>query len=83
MEYRETDLVAPGALVELDCGGTRAFYFLVPQGGGLIARVNGCPVQVVTPQSPIGEALLGRKAGDCLEVETRSGTRAYKILAIS
>jgi transcription elongation GreA/GreB family factor len=83
LEYKTGDLIGPGALVELSCRGTRSFAFIVPQGGGLVARIEDCPVQVVTPQSPIGEALLGRKLGDLVEVETRTGSREYSVLSIS
>ena len=32
--------------------------------------------------SPFAKALLGRKSGDVVEVQTRSGTEKYKIMAI-
>lgn len=79
----EADAVAcAGALVELSFNGTHAFYFLVPQGGGFSTKVEGKPVQVITPESPMGEALLGRRVGDTVEVETRSGDRSYEIVSI-
>jgi transcription elongation GreA/GreB family factor len=81
-EYTAEDVVCPAALVELELNGSKAFYFVAPQGGGLITNVDGKPVQVITPQSPIGEAILGRKVGDTFEVETRTQTREYKILSI-
>ncbi len=71
-----------GALVELSCNGTLAFYFVVPQGGGLITRVDGKAVQIITPLSPIGEALMGKRVGDLMDVETRSGDRQYKVISI-
>jgi transcription elongation GreA/GreB family factor len=81
-EYTNSDIVEPGVLVELRCNGTDAFYFIVPQGGGLVTRVDGKPVQILTSQSPIGEALLGRRVGDTFEIETRTGTREYEVVTI-
>lgn len=81
-EFGPQDPIGPGALVELELNRTRSFYFLIPQGGGLVTNLDGRPVQVITPQSPIGEALLGRKAGDVIEIEARSALRVYKVLSV-
>lgn len=82
-EYGADDVVCPTALVELELNGVQAFYFVVPQGGGLVTRVGGKAVQVITPQSPLGEALLGRKTGDSVEVEVSGKTRRYRVVGIS
>jgi len=37
----------------------------------------------ISDQSPIGKALLGKKAGDEVEVEVPSGTIVYRIKHIS
>jgi transcription elongation GreA/GreB family factor len=79
-EFTPEDVVVPGGLVELDFKGTRALYFLVPTGGGLVMQVAGRAVQVITPQSPLGEVLLGRKQGDEIQVPVGSGTRNYTIV---
>ena len=81
--YGPGDGVVPSALVELELGTVRALYFLVPQGGGLVTSVEGRPVQVITPQSPLGERMLGKKVGDSFTVETASGgQRNYRVVGI-
>ncbi len=82
-EYKPTDLIGPGALVELEINGHRSFYFLVPQGGGLSLQLDGKPVRVITPVAPLGEALLGRAKGDTVEVESGSVTRTYRVVGVS
>jgi len=82
-EYSKDDVVVPSALVSLKTGSVEAFYFVVPQGGGLVTEVDGKPLQVITPHSPLGEKLLGKKMGDAVRVELRNGTREYQILTIS
>lgn len=82
-EYGAEDVIVPSALVELELNGSRAFYFVAPAGGGLVMRVDGRPVQVITPQSPLGEALLGRRRGDRVEVRAGAGVRAYEIVGLS
>jgi transcription elongation GreA/GreB family factor len=82
-EYGRDEVIIPSALVELEFKKTIAYYFISPQCGGLITRVDGNPVQVITPQSPLGEALLGKKAGDTVQVMVRGAVRVYKILTVS
>ncbi|MBI3543561.1 MAG: GreA/GreB family elongation factor [Deltaproteobacteria bacterium] len=81
-DYGKDDVACPGALVELEHKGRRSFYFVVPAGGGLVMSIDGNPIQVVTPMSPIGEALMGRKAGETFEVEARDSLREYKVISI-
>jgi transcription elongation GreA/GreB family factor len=80
-EFNSEDVVCPSSLVELEISGRRAFYFLVPSGGGLVMKIEGNPVQVITPNSPLGEALLGRKVGDQVQVQAAGSARAYRIVS--
>ena len=36
----------------------------------------------ISNESPVGQALIGRKAGDIVDVETQSGVIQYKVLEI-
>ena len=36
----------------------------------------------ISNESPVGQALIGKKAGDVVDVETQMGTIQYKILEI-
>jgi hypothetical protein len=80
--YNAEDVIVPSALVQLQLGSAVAYYFIAPQGGGLITNVDGKAVQVITPNSPLGDALLGKKAGDKVQVEIRGGIREYQILSV-
>lgn len=54
-----------GALVELEFPGCPAeWFFLAPTGGGTEIVHAGVPVTVLTPDSPLGAQLIGRRAGD-------------------
>ena len=81
--YGPDDVIVPSALVELKLGQATAHYFVAPQGGGLITTVEGKAVQVITPQSPLGEALLGKKVGDVVQVNSRGTIREYQVVTIS
>jgi transcription elongation GreA/GreB family factor len=70
-----------GALVTTDEDGVRAQLWLAPHGGGL--RLGRGAVQVVTPRSPLGRAILGKQAGDECEVVLGGKTRAVTIVSIA
>lgn len=77
------DPIGAGALVALedDQGGMR-LLFLVPYGGGIEVSVDGVDVQVVTPTSSIGAAILGRSQGDEAVVTVRGKRREHTIVAV-
>ncbi len=77
------DPIAATALVEVEVDGKRAHYFLAPQGGGLRAEVEGRAIQVVTPEAPVGQALLGKTCGESFELRTGGKLREYVILTVS
>jgi transcription elongation GreA/GreB family factor len=75
--------VAVGALVEIedeDNGEGRTF-FLAPVGAGLELTMPGGDgfVSVVTPTSPVGRMVVGRRVGDIVEVTVEGQTRYWKI----
>jgi transcription elongation GreA/GreB family factor len=78
--YTSEDVVCPGGLVELELNRVHAYYLMVPKGGGLVARVEGSAVQVITPNSPLGEALLGKRVGDEAQVEVAGKLRHYRLV---
>ncbi len=43
-------------------------FFVAPFGGGVAVAAEDVSAQIVTPQSPLGQALLGRTEGDVIEV---------------
>ena len=65
-----------GALVKLEQKSDRTLYFFGPKAGGTEVICGGREVLVITPQSPLGEQLLGKRQGDRLEL-TVAGVRDY------
>lgn len=62
------DAIEVGALVELDQKAERMVYFIGPRAGGTEVVYGGREILVITPQSPLGSQLLGRRAGDRFEL---------------
>lgn len=53
-----------GALIEVEQGNEAMLFFLLPCGGGIEVTVEGCKIMVITPESPVGTALLEKMKGD-------------------
>jgi transcription elongation GreA/GreB family factor len=73
--------ITMGSLVQLEHQNQTRLYFLIPTAGGTLLKVKDDAVLVVSVFSPIGDALMGLKAGEEFEVETPKETRHYKVLA--
>jgi hypothetical protein len=72
--------IGVGALVEVDMGGIPMLFFLIHCGGGTELEVEGREVTVITPESPVGTAMLGKQPGDSFSF--RAGS-AGKILSVT
>jgi transcription elongation GreA/GreB family factor len=71
-----------GALVELEHGGENSLYFIGPRAGGTEILHDQKEILVITPQSPLGEQLLGKKSGDKLQLKFGGEIRAAEILSV-
>lgn len=71
--------VAVGSLVSVLEHAQPVRFFLAPHGGG--TKLPG-GVQVVTPRSPLGTALVGKRVGDACELAAAGRERAFDITGI-
>jgi transcription elongation GreA/GreB family factor len=69
--------VALGALVTVEEDDQRRVFFHAPHGGG--TSLAGGTIQVVTPRSPLGRALLGKHAGDDCQAEVAGRKRELTV----
>ncbi len=65
--------IIPGALVVLAGNCEETQYFLGPCAGGTSVEVDGAEILVITPASPLGRDLIGKRAGD--RISLRSGAK--------
>src|SRR4051794_10936206 len=63
-DFAPGDPIDLTALVELELDGTASTYFIGPRNGGLEIMFRRKEVTVITPQSPLGQNLMGKKSGD-------------------
>ena len=75
--------VGRGSLVEFELNGIRQWGITSNLGGGTKIQANGQPLQVISLQSPLGEALEGCQAGEITSFEVRNQERDLEVLQVS
>ncbi len=81
--FDRTSIVQISALVELeDEQGLRTLFFMTPQKGGIKIVEQEREVMSLSPESPLGEALLSKSLGDQVEIKVKSQTVAYTIVSM-
>ncbi len=87
--YRKLEMIPFGehsplyltALVTLEGGdGSLKRVFIGPLAGGLKVELDGEDLVVITPESPLGRALLGRTLGDEVSLIINNARREYEIV---
>lgn len=81
-KFAAGDAINIGALVELEHGGESSLYFVGPRAGGTEVMHDKKEILVITPQSPLGEQLIGRQAGDQPQLTFGGAKQAAKILRV-
>ncbi|MGA2181029.1 MAG: GreA/GreB family elongation factor [Verrucomicrobiota bacterium] len=81
-KFGDGEAIDPGALVDLETGGERSFYFIGPRAGGMEVVHEKREILVITPQSPLGEQLMGKKQGDQPQLTFGGAKQAAKILKV-
>jgi transcription elongation GreA/GreB family factor len=81
-QFGPQDKIAATALVGVQSEDKFSLFFLMPKGGGLSIGFEGKHIQILTPQSPIGEVLLGKKLHDEFEVLIQKKFRDYEVISV-
>lgn len=74
--------IALGAYVELERGKDRMCYLLGPCAGGTELKHAGREILVITPQSPLGRQLIGRKEGERIQLDLGGAKREHKVATV-
>jgi transcription elongation GreA/GreB family factor len=69
-----------GSLAAVEVDGRRQTYWIAPAAGGTLLADGA--IQVVTPQSPLGRALVGCAVGDDCEVRMSGSLRELSIIEL-
>lgn len=82
-EFKKGEPIQATALVKVQLDDEHINHLLLmPKGGGVRLNFEGSDIQIVTPQSSLGEALLGLRSGDSAEFEVGRKVREFEILEV-
>jgi transcription elongation GreA/GreB family factor len=81
--FTDADAIGLGAVLELRAKERSTWYFLGPRGGGLELKADERTVLVLTPQSPLGRQLLGKRVGDIVYPPGPSSAFGHRIASIA
>jgi hypothetical protein len=78
--FSAQDGIDIGAVVELRSGRERAYYFMARRAGGTEVVCDDEEVLVITPESPLGQQLVGKNQGE--KIKLPNGAE-QKIVSVS
>jgi transcription elongation GreA/GreB family factor len=81
-DFIKDDFIDIGALVELEHGRERSLYFVGPRAGGTEVTHENQEVLVITPHSPLGSQLIGKKQGARLQLTIGGARNEYRIRSV-
>ncbi len=82
-EPKPATTVGLGSLIKVgDDAEQERWYFLLPTGGGTTVAVDGRSITVITPQTPITTAFLGKGTGEIVQIKTPRGSRTFTVVEV-
>jgi hypothetical protein len=82
-KFAATDPIDLTALVVLKGRGGSSTYFIGPGAGGTEISLEGVEVTVITPQSPLGRQILGRRTGERLQLDLGGSRSEFRVVSIA
>lgn len=79
----DADIVGLSSLIVLcDEQKNQQHLWLAGDAGGLKVEYGETIITVITPKSPLGSALIDKRAGDEFEISIAGSERCYKVYAV-
>ena len=75
--------IIAAAMMAPSAGNVRPWQFIVltdPEVRDKVPAIH--PHASMTPQAPVGKALIGKRVGDFVEVRTRGGARDFEVIGV-
>jgi transcription elongation GreA/GreB family factor len=82
-DYGKGDAIGPGALVGVMIDDAPRVFLVSAHGGGSTLRIGKVEVTVVTPATPVGRALAGKRVGDDFELTIKGAVRECVVDAVA
>ena len=73
-EFTDSDKISLSALIHLESNEKESWLLLLPKGGGHNFKFENISIKVVTPDSPLGNLLVGKFSGDSFTLNNKEYT---------
>lgn len=81
--FHSTSPIQLSALVRLETGdGKKRTLFFGPAAGGEQISADGEEIIIITARAPLGEALLGKTAGDSFDFKIGNATHRFTVVSV-
>ena len=77
------DKIVLGCAVTIDGAGRKLHVLVGPRAGGTDFNVGDTTYTVVTPASPLGRELLGRREGDLINLIVKRRPQPHRIVEVA
>jgi len=75
--------IALSSLITLeDESGQTQYFWLDNDAGGLKVQHEKNSITIITPQAPLGRALIGKEVGDVVEIKAANKTSEYEVVGV-
>ncbi len=81
--FSAADPIDLGALVTVETKTETMNYFIGPAAGGTEVLHEEKTILVITPQSPLGQQLIGKKQGDKMKTKIGGFLSDFRILSVT
>jgi transcription elongation GreA/GreB family factor len=81
-KFGESEPVDVGAFVELELDGEKAAYFVGPRAGGTEVMHDKQEVLVITPESPLGQQIMGKKQGEVMKLNLANAQNKCRVMKV-
>ncbi len=82
-DYDENTPINLTALLEVEQDtGEKKYFFILPAAGGTKITSQNQTILVLTPESPIGKALMTKVCGDVISLKINQKNSEYEILQV-
>ena len=80
--FAAADPIDLTAVVKVAVDGVSSMYFIGPKSGGLEVDYEGEELVVITPQSPLGQNLMGKTSGQRWTAKLGNSTVKYQVIEV-
>lgn len=77
--FKDNEKISHTALIQIEFNNKESWLIMLPKGGGQSCTFENRSIKIITPESPLGDLLLGKTSGDIVVLNNKE----YTIISIA